>query len=96
MIVSAEFLDDSVQVNTPVELEVVTGSAAKKIVIQNENNGKMGATLVARTINSDGTITWTYSMSIGTAGDARQFSVLAQDAAGEYSNPYVAIIRVVA
>lgn len=73
-IISAGFTKAAVLKNAPATLKVVAGQKITNINVVNENGGKMGKTLVAKTANGDGSWNWEYTMKIGTAGD-RQFTV---------------------
>lgn len=94
-VISAKFSAQAVNVNAPVNVEIVTGGKVSKIAIQNEKGGGMGKTLLSKTTNSNGTITWVYSIEIGTAGMERTFSVLAGNASGVYESSQTISIAVV-
>lgn len=94
-VVSAKFVDKAVLKNAPTNVTVVTGGKVSKINIQNTNNMNMGKTLVSKTANADGTITWVYSMAIGTAGMKREFNVLAANADGVYASSKTISIAVI-
>lgn len=74
-IVSAGFTGApaSTKVNVPTEVTVVTSNKVASVAIQNASGSDMGKTLVSKTSNTDGTITWKYTIKIGTAGNNRVF-----------------------
>ncbi len=80
-VISAGFSATSVAVNVPITLTVRTNKYATGISIKN-GNSNMGKTLVSKVVESNGEITWTYTMQIGTAGSNRTFQVYAANAEG--------------
>lgn len=74
---SASFESETVEKGQPVLATVSTGSQVKSINIYNEKNAKMGKSLISKTQNPDGSRDWTYSMTIGTAGENRTFTAIA-------------------
>ncbi len=81
-VISAGFTGSpaSTKVNVPTEVTIVTDKNATGVKIKNAaNNADIGRTLVNKTVNSDGTITWKYTIKIGTAGNNRGFYALAGD-----------------
>lgn len=94
-VISAKFDVKATTTNTPTRIEVVTGGKVSKINIQNTNNMNMGKVLVSKTANADGTITWVYTIAIGTAGEKRDFNVLAANAEGVYASSKPISIAVV-
>lgn len=77
---SVAFQSKTVKVNTPVQLVVRTSTNASSTKLYNENARTMGKSLVSKSV-SGSTITWTYDVSIGTAG-ARSFSATAVNTYG--------------
>ena len=88
-VLSAEFDVRAARVNSPFGLSVVSESDVNSISVTNENGGKVGKTLVARTINEDGTLSWSYELSVGTAGD-RTFTISAPN--GSYATAGIIIV----
>ena len=95
-ILSAEFASETVNANTPVDININSGSLVKSINITNHNGLKMGKQLVSSSINDDGTRSWVYSMSMATGGgERRAFNVMAKNADGVYENGVQAYIAVI-
>ena len=92
-VIAAGFAQNAATVNAPVELDVLTGPGSSIIKVQSETGRNMGKTLVSRTANTDGSIAWTYEMSIGTAGQ-RVFDVYVSHD-GALSEPVQADIIIV-
>ncbi len=61
------------QVNVATEVTVVTDKNATSVSIKNASGSDMGKSLVSKTAGADGTITWKYTIKIGTAGSNRGF-----------------------
>lgn len=69
----------STKVNVPTEVTIVTDKNASNVYIKNAANGAdMGRTLVSKTVNAD-TITWKYTIKIGSQGTNRGFYALVGD-----------------
>ena len=92
-VIAAGFAQNAALVNAPVELDVLTGPGSSIIKVQSETGRNMGKTLVSRTANTDGSIAWTFEMSIGTAGQ-RVFDVYVSHD-GALSEPVQADIIIV-
>lgn len=76
-IISAEFAVSTIPVNTPVQITIVTRRDCRLIRIENENHMIMGKTLISKTYDSaTETRTWVYSMTIGTPGLNRTFTII--------------------
>lgn len=91
---TAVIVDDALQ---PIDPQQVTLDAPFKVMIQtpgnflnvkfiNENGGSIGKTLLSKTVNEDGTITWLISMSAGTVGQSRTLKLYAQPTVGGYAD----------
>lgn len=87
-IIAADFTKEAVLVNAPAELDVKSGGFVSNISIKNESDKNMGKTLVSKVRNSDGTTDWVYTMTIGTAGENREFNVVPTLNTGAYGEAY--------
>ena len=92
---SMSFSTKAVLVNQEFNATIVTGGRTSAIAIRNEKGANMGKTLVSKTRNADGTITWVYSVKIGTEGINRTLSAYCKNAEGEYVSNKSASIAVV-
>lgn len=89
---SAVFAKSSVKVNEAVQVTVVTNTQATQIAITNEKGGKIGKSLVSKSV-ADGKITWVYSLAIGTAGN-RVMTFAAAKADGVYNDSQFAVANI--
>lgn len=89
-------LPESANAGEKFQITVVTSSNAKSVKIYNPNNGNsFGKTLVEKNGNSDGTITWVYTMSIGTPDiEPRTVAVCAANQGGVYSESMSVSIKI--
>ena len=94
-IISADFAKAAVAVNAPVELNVTSGATVSRNSITSDSGRNMGKQLVSRVMNSDGTVDWVYTMTIGTAGANREFDVTPTFTSGAQGDPYTVYIIVV-
>ena len=67
------------------EVTAITRDDVAKVALFNEYGLKMGLKNVARTDNRDGTATWTFKTSIGTAGTGRVLTLATIGADGVYT-----------
>ena len=86
--------EDPINTNERFTVEVVTSDDVAKISFVNENGKDIGKTLVRMTDNDDGTITWEYSMAVGTAGADREFTAKAYDASGAFLGEKSAVFTI--
>lgn len=85
-VISAQFDEKVTFRNTPTNITIVTGGRVSRISIVNTENRTMGKSLVSKTKNDDGTITWVYTTQIGSAGQKRDFKVFAANAEGVFES----------
>ncbi len=82
-IISAQASSRVVMASQNFDVEIVTNDGVSKLAIRNEYGSDMGKILKSRTDNGDGTVTWVYTMNIGSKG-IRTMSVVPAGADGQW------------
>ncbi len=83
-------------VNEDVTTTIITNLGAKSLMATNENGSKMGMTLVTKTQNANGTITWVYTMKFGSKGIGKAYKFAAAGSDKVYTDKtFIAVIHIV-
>ena len=92
-IISAQASSRVVMASQNFDVEIVTNDGVSKLAIRNEYGSDMGKLLKSRTDNGDGTVTWVYTMNIGSKG-IRTMNVVPAGADGEWVDSAAASFKV--
>lgn len=82
---------ESAQVNDEFVVKIVTNNAVSDVRLLNENGMAMGRKQVEIVENDDGTKTFYLTISVGTVGNDRAFTVITQDNEGVFSDSGVTV-----